>query len=266
MRALAAALRATSGTTEIHDALHFRTHQYTLFPGADTLEAQLEQHEGLAEYTGIAFAQAVTNAGIEPALQGLHNFERRRSFVRSLGYGTGPALGLLLDRHAPGWRSRAGTRPLHELLAEAVGFAPSTANVLELARQYGGGDVVAEEAARAAESAARLADIHRRLVNGPVLLLSQQDLQASFNPNELVPVADAGTYYPTGRFQAGWGRIEVHHGGALLSSDWQRLRVPLAVQPPPGRIVTADGWTLELADGWSIVPLPGGGWRVAPVK
>jgi hypothetical protein len=275
LRALAAALRSPSGgTAEIRDALAFRARRHRIFPGADTLEAQLERHEGLAEYTGIVFAQRATAAGLEPVLQLLHDFERRRSFVRSLGYGTGPALGLLLDRHAPGWRAHAARRPLHELLAEAVGFtgraidaavgAVIDADVRALA--YGYPELRAEEAARAAEATARLADIRQRVMDGPVLLLAQADLRASFNPGELVPVADAGTYYPTGTFQAAWGTLVVTRGGALLSPDWQRLRVPLHGARRTGPIVEGDGWRLELADGWTTVAVPGGDWRAARSK
>lgn len=266
LRALAASLRAPEGIAELRDALSFRSHRHALFPGADTLEAQLEQHEGLAEYTGVRFADAMVGGGLEHVLQSLASFERSASFVRSLGYGTGPAMGLLLDRHAPEWRSRAGQRPLHVLLAEAVGFDGNARNVHDSAGRYGIDAVATEEAARAAALSARLADIRRRLVDGPVLSFAQSGLRASFNPGELVPVPGAGTYYPTGTFQAEWGTLTVREGGALLSADWRRLQVPLTRGPVRGRVIEGDGWTLELADGWSIEPGEGGTWRVAPAK
>lgn len=119
-----------------------------------------------------------------------------------------------------------------------------------------------EEAERANRLAARLADIRARLVDGPVLLLEQSNLNAMFNPNELVPMAGAGTYYPTGSFRAEWGSVEVREGGALVSPDWAELRLPATGLRVEGRTVHGPGWTLELADGWSVRPRAGG-WEAS---
>jgi hypothetical protein len=274
LRALAAALRdeGDEGGAALHDALRFRAHRHHLYPGADTLEALLERQEGLAEYTGIAFAMSVLGVGAEPVLRHLEGFERRPSYVRALGYGTGPALGLLLDRRAPGWREQAGERPLADMLADAVGFtadpdAPE-ADLVARAARYDYTEVAREESTRAAAAAARLADIHARLLDAPVLLLEQDDLRATFNPNELVPVPGHGTYYPTGTFQATWGRLEVTAAGALVTPDWQTVRVPAAAARlgAGARSVHGEGWTLDLAPGWNVEPTAGGGWRLVAEK
>jgi hypothetical protein len=272
LRALAAALRddGARGDSALHDALHFRAHRHHLYPGADTLEALLERHEGLAEYTGVKFAMAVLGVDLDPVLRGLDRFERRRTYVRSFGYATGPALGLLLDRHAPGWRVEAGQRPLAQLLADAVSFdtVAASASMPDRATPYGYEQAVAEESERAYATAARLADIHARLVAGPVVLLEQTDLRASFNPNELVPLPDNATYYPTGTFQASWGTLSVTGGGAVVAGDWRTVRVPAAAarMEADGRALAGDGWKLELATGWTARPDAGGGWRVVEVR
>jgi hypothetical protein len=274
LRALAEALRheGVEGRAALLDALRFRDHRYHLYPGADTLEALLERHEGLAEYTGAVFAMSVLDTGVDPVLHWLERFERRPSFVRALGYGTGPALGLLLDRHAPGWRDQAGRRPLASLLAEAVGFtgldAVAAADLVARAERYGYDAVAAEESRRARESAARLADIRARLLDGPVVALRQDDLRASFNPNELVPVGEEGTYYPTGTFQAAWGSLAVTAGGALVSPDWRAVRVPAPTDGPAavGGRITGEGWTLDLAEGWTVQPAGDGAWRAIAEK
>jgi hypothetical protein len=273
LRALADALRhdGEAGRAALLDALRFRAHRHHLYPGADTLEALLERHEGLAEFTGVAFAMSVLNTPLDPVLERLERFERRPSYVRALGYGTGPALGMLLDRHAPGWREEAGERPLAALLADAAGVTHldtgSAGDIVDHARRYGYEVVVAEESQRARESAARLADIRARLLDGPVLLLRQDDLRASFNPNELVPVGDAGTYYPTGTFQAAWGTLSVTAGGAVVSPDWRTVRVPAPDDPTAGEsAVRGEGWALELAEGWTVQPGGDGVWRVVGEK
>jgi hypothetical protein len=274
LRALHAALRQDDALSRgaLHDALHFRAHRHRLFPGADSLEALLEREEGLAEYTGAVFAMSVLGADVAPVLRALERSDRSRSYVRALGYATGPALGLLLDRHAPGWRESAGERSLADVLADAVDFdgrdTLGASDVVSRAASYGYGEVAAEESERARAAAAQQADIRARLLEGPVLLLRQNDLQASFNPGELVPVPSHGTYYPTGTFQAAWGRLVVSAGGALMSPDWQTLRVPApaAGALPGGGRIEGDGWSLELERGWTAVPAAGGGWLLVPEK
>jgi hypothetical protein len=272
LRALARALE-TSGevaTRAAVDALVFRGHRHALYPGADTLEAMLELSEGLAEYTGVRYAAMVLGDDVAWTARATREFENRPSFVRSFAYATGPALGLLLDRLEPGWRSRVHRRGPAALLADAlladalVGAAVPTVGEAELherAFAYGLADVAAEEAERAARLAARLADIRRRLVDGPSLLLRQSNLNAMFNPNELVPVPGEGTYYPTGSFRAVWGRLDVREGGALVSQDWTALRLSAADLRVEGHVVHGPGWTLELADGWSI-RRSDAGWEV----
>ena len=240
------------------DALLFRALRHRLHPGSDSLEASLERNEGLAEYTGMRFAMRVTGEGAERAAKATVRFEKRKSYVRSLGYGTGPALGLLLDRFAPGWRARVDAIPsLAGELAARLGFTPGAAlekQARARAAEYGYATVVAEEDQRAAERAERTADYRRRLVDGPVLVLRQKGVGTTFDPNTVVGFGDAGTVYPTGVFQAVWGRLEVTQGGALIASDLSLLRVPAPDRAPGRRSgkIEGPGWTLELAPGWIV--------------
>jgi hypothetical protein len=258
LRALAAALRATDERAKwhVHDALLFRAARHAAFPGADSLEAALEMREGLAEYTGFRIAHhddAIT-ARIAHATDA---FDRRASFTRSLGYGTGPALALLLDRYAPGWRTRVGAlASLSEELRRAVGVGAGTLDVAAaeaVAAAYGYAVIAADEDALVAAREARLAAYRRALVDGPVVVLRTANSSGSFDPNQVVPLGEAGTVYPTGTFQAEWGRLEVT-GGALVAPDYQSITVAAPAQLQPGNIVEGPGWRLELADGWELVP------------
>src|SRR5690606_12154716 len=105
-RALASALSLDGAAADsaLRDAMPFRVARHARYPGADTLETALEIQEGIAEYTGTVVALRRTGGGPGPMLSSMEAFEDRPTYVRSLGYGTGPAFGLLLDRHAPGWQ------------------------------------------------------------------------------------------------------------------------------------------------------------------
>jgi len=67
----------------------------------------MEKQEGLAEYTGVFIALRETGENISREARVVEAFEDSNSFARSFGYAVGPALGLLLDRYANGWRERA---------------------------------------------------------------------------------------------------------------------------------------------------------------
>ena len=71
-----------------------------------------------------------------------------------------------------------------------------------------------------------------------------------FDPNASQPFKSFGTVYPTMTMRADWGSLVVHHGGAMIASDWTSLVVPANA---------GDDYTLTLNDGWSIVPGPRAG-------
>ena len=248
LRALAAALRARGAParTAVHDALLFRAQRHRLYPGADSLERALELQEGLAEYTGVRLAYADRARREAAAARLLDDFQGRETYVRSAGYASGPGLGVLLDRHAPGWRQHAGSDGLAAQLARAVGFEvpgdlPQAAE--RAAVRYGAEALAAAEDRRDAGRRERLAGYRRLLVDGPVLVLRQERLSRSFNPNNLLPLGEEGTIFPTGTFSAPWGKLDVREG-VLVAPGFGTVRVPLA-----GR-----GWTLEPASGWVIRP------------
>lgn len=258
LRALATALRleGRAARAAAGDAVLFRAYRQRLYPGADTLESQLERAEGLAEYTGDKLALLQTGLPVARVADAVTRFETRPTYVRSLGYGTGPALGLLLDRYAAGWRARAARRGMARELAAALGFVPPAdlaGAAATRATAYGGAELAAQEDARERDRQQRLADFRARLVTGPVLVLEQSRVSRAFNPNNLVPMPPEGTVYPTGSFSAEWGSLDVTEGGALLAGDYRMLRVSLPADTT-GHTVKGAGWTLELAPGWTIRP------------
>ncbi len=259
LRAAAAALRGSGPATHeaAKDALLFRAERHARYPGADTLERALELQEGLAEYTGHRLAFPTAGEGDRYGAAVLTGFESRPTYVRSAGYASGPALGLLLDRYARGWRPRVRQEGLAPQLAAALGFSPPEdlhAQAMARAGAYGGAALAAEEDARAAERQRRLGVYRARLVDGPVLVLREEGLMRSFNPNNLIPFPEGGTVYPTGFFQAPWGTAEVSDG-ALVGEDLRTLILP-APEDTTARPIRGPGYVLTLAEGWVLAPGP----------
>ena len=267
LRALSYAITSSGDdrTRHARNAMHFRQRRHLLYAEAFALESQLELQEGLPEYTGQRVALAVTGLGPLRVVRTIDAHMNDPSYARSFAYATGPALGLLLDACVPGWRGRiAARRDMAGMLMEALGMkAPvlSEAAVIELARPYGYDALLATETRRAQQRQARIAEYRGRFVDGSVLTLQQDALGTSYDPLTLFPFDTLGTVYPTGRFSAEWGVLQVDSLGALVSADMRRVRVaaPAAARSEPrtetmNAPLSGPGWVLRLSDGWAIEP------------
>jgi hypothetical protein len=258
LRALAEALRTqgVAGRKAAKDAMLFRAARQRLNPGAERLESALEIQEGLAEYTGTVVALGVSGESVARVARAAEDAEDQRAFARSFAYATGPALGLLLDRFGGAWRkSIKSDANLASLLAKALGFSGAVDVVKEAesrAQRYGFQAVSQDEHSRAARTQALLTSYRARFLQGPILEFPNTgELRRSFNPNNLIPLGESGTVYPTGTFVGRWGTLQVDDVGALLAPDNQSLRVT-APSDSQTRPLVGPGWRLELAPGWTV--------------
>ncbi len=256
-RALAAALQATDDPARraaVLDALAFRQARQAVAPGAAANEQALELDEGLAEYTGIMVGLAAPAERRAAAIADLAAHVDDPSFVRSFAYATGPALGLLLDQYAAGWRQElARATTLGARLATALGEA-ALPDVVAAAARYDGPALHAAEQTRAAEHGRQLAAYRAQLVDGPVLKLAFRHMKIEFDPRDVVALDALGSVYPALRVTDDWGALEVH-GGALLAADYSAV----TVAAPAAGALRGPGLTLTLAAGWHVVPGPRAG-------
>jgi hypothetical protein len=268
-RALARALDAlpNSGRAGHHaeSALIFRAQRRSIYPGTDSLEATLEIQEGLPEYTGQRLAMRLTGDGPARVARYLRDYEANTpTFVRAFAYGTGPALGVLLDHFSPGWRDTVRTRrDLGALVAQSIDFKTPAPRILASAararaQEYGWAEVDRAEAARDSARAPAMREYRARLKDGPTITLTQSpdSLSWSFDPTELIGFDLSSAVYPSGNFSANWGKLTVERGGVLVANDLSRIRigVPAAPIAPSDRTISGDGWTLVLNPGWSLRP------------
>ena len=240
-RALAAALQASDPQTvsgHAKNALLFRAMRRSLYPGSDTLETSLEIQEGLPEYTGQHLAMQLTGEGRSRVARYVLDYEKNTpSFVRAFAYGTGPALGVLLDGLNPTWRDDVRTtRDLSALLARALKYQrPKSlqAAARRSAAQYGWTDIDREEAARDSARAPLLRDNRARFADGPTLLLrqSKDSLSWGYDPTTMLAFDLRTTVYPWGTFSAPWGKLEVEKNGVLVANDFSTIRVALRAPP-----------------------------------
>jgi len=262
-RALASLPEDTGARHHTESALLFRAERRSLYPGSDSLEATLEIQEGLPEYTGQRLAMQLTGEGPGRVAKYVSDYETTPTFVRAFAYGTGPAIGLLLDRFAPNWRDAVRMRrDIGALLGEAVGFRTprDLAGVARSrAREYGWASVDSSEAVRDSIRAPIMREYRARLGDGATITLQQSkdSLMWSYDPTELVAFDMNSTIYPSGNFSAAWGKLTVERGGVLVQNDFSRITIGAAGVTAGARgEIKGKGWTLVLNPGWSVRASP----------
>ncbi len=260
-RALAEALIRTGSerTAALVDALSFRARRHSLFPNAAEEERLLELNEGLAEYTGLKLSGLPDEVLADRAAVALESRDRQTNYARAFAYATGPAYGILLDQSGQPWRDElSATSDLAAITAGAYGISPPRGGDAEMRTSgYDGDRIIVQETARAERTAAQLAQMEERFLDGPVLRLAPgANFRYSFNPNAAVPIPDVGTVYESARVTDDWGVLRVESGGVLMvrsDAGITQVVVPApadAAEPP----LSGEGWRLELAEGWRIAP------------
>jgi hypothetical protein len=250
--ALARALRDSGAarTAAVRDALAFRHARHARFPDKVESERALDMGEGLASYTGIVLAAQSRADAIARALEEMAGQESGESYVRTAAYASGPAYGLLLDAASPRWTRtvRASDDPA-AMLMRALGVQPA-ADAEAAAARYGGAAIRAAEERREQQRQARIAELRRRFVDGPVLLMPGGGSGYSDSRGAVV-IPDVGTiWFGDYRQKGSWGVLEANKG-VLLSTDGGTRRVPAPVRSDSATI-SGDGWTLKVAPGWVV--------------
>lgn len=259
-RALERALseRGPARVAAVHDALTFRMYRRALIPSAAAREDALEMNEGLAEYTGYRLASLNAADRRAAAIANVHDGPFKQTFVRSFAYVSGPAYGMLLDESALSWRK--GLKPdtdIGSVLAKAYSVPSvlaSEANAKAVAKKYQGEELFTVEADRETRRQARMAEIKKRFVDGPVLVLPPfSKFSYGFNPNNVASLDDNTIFYPYVRVTDDWGILEAN--GALLVRDKGRITkvVVPATKDTAGNAIKGDDWKLDLEPGWKVV-------------
>jgi hypothetical protein len=251
-RALARALRESgeSRVVAIREVLAFRQARQTRFPDGIESERAWDIGEGLASYTGTVLSAESEADAVASALDLLARAEDGESFVRTFPYASGPAYGLLLDAASPGWTRtiRAGG-DVAVLLMRALGVQPVT-DAAAAAARYGGAELRAAEERREQQRQARIAELRRRFVDGPVLLMPGGGSGFSDSHGAVV-IPDVGTvWFGDYRQNGPWGTI-VANTGVLITSDGRFRRLPAPVRRDDVT-VDGDGWTVKAAPGWVV--------------
>ena len=254
-RALARALRESGEPRNlaVRDALAFRQARHMLYPASGENERAWEITEGLAAYTGTVLAAPSAADAIIGALDLLAGAEAgaaAASFVRTFAYISGPSYGLLLDASSPGWTRRVrGTDDPATLVMRALAVEPATDAPASAAR-YAGAEIRASEQQREQQREERLAELRRRFVEGPVLVIPGGGGTASDSRGAVVIPGVGTVYFHAFRSSGDWGTLEAAKG-VLVASDGRTRRIPAPMRRDDGTFA-GDGWTFKAAPGWVV--------------
>jgi hypothetical protein len=246
--------------THIKNAMTLNKYRKELYPGADSLESQMELSEGLAEYTGLKLSGADEKTIMGFLAQKINTAETLPSFVRSFAYISGPLYCFLLDNSTKPWRTKIDkTTSLSALVSDAYSIhigshLKEEAQLLLTANKESA--IVKYEDEREKQHQERLAALKDKFFNKAVIVILLQHMNVQFDPRNLVPLESVGTVYPTIRISDDWGILTVTHD-ALLAADWKSILISLPdsfTNNTGKRIVTSPDWTLELNEGWKLKP------------
>lgn len=89
-----------------------------------------------------------------------------------------------------------------------------------------------------------------------LILPLSPDVNYSYDPNNVIGIDAGNTVYPTMRLVDAWGVLTVSDGAWLERDATGHLIRARVVAPAnlSARPLNGDGWSLELAKGYAVVP------------
>ena len=253
-RALARALGASGAarTSAIADVLAFRAARHQRFPGAAAQEHAIDINEGIATYTqyviGSESAQDAIRHASHPGGRGdgdiLHPDVRVRVWRR---------LRAVARRVVSRLASKiTAASDVGQLLSAAAGVT-ALPDAAAAATRYDGASLRAAEEQRDRAQQAIIAELRRRYVDGPVLVVPRAG-SGSVNNAGATVIPGAGTVFLALATKGAWGFFDAP-GGALISADGETVSLPAPVIVD-ATTLKGDGWTATVGPGWTVQPGP----------
>lgn len=252
--------------SHLKNALIIRAYRQSLFPKNN--ENMFELHEGMAEYTGLilcgidtALLPTVVSKQLELAMD-------KEGLANSFPYLTGPAYGTLFDELKNGWINdiKKG-ESLPEIGSQIINKKLPTdttvlkENVSEIITQYGADSLIKNETKKFEHQKQLINEYKHKIFDGDMLIINNNNLQMSFNPQEkLIPIEN-GVVYKTMRLTGEWGVAEIKNG-IYRSNDWQIFILPAPITKTTGTINETD-YDLKLNNGWEVVEIKKGKYTLS---
>jgi len=215
------------------DAFTFRMYRYSLYPGADSSENFLELNEGIAEYTGLIVSNMTRDDAIKDIVQRMDQFMSFPTFVRSFAYQTTPVYGYLLYQVRAGWNREINIHTnltAYFIKAFNIILPPDLKTRIEqIPDEYNGKLIIAQETEREAKAKRKIAEFKSKFVEQPHFEIRLEKMNISFDPRNIIPVEDKGSFYKNARITDVWGILTINNG-ALMSPGWDKISVSVPLK------------------------------------
>ena len=259
--------RLAKSEEHLRNALLFRKYRQMIYRGSQVKENSLEMLEGIATYTGQFMSGRDKWQWREYLLLRLEQFEESTTYVRSFAYETIPVYGFFLHQKDYYWNKKVDNETdLTDFFSEAYGLETRIllqAYIRQVAEEYGGRRIFAEEFKRAVENEQLLEEYRIKFFENPRLEIRLEDMNMSFDPRSLIPLdEDEGTVYPTIMLSDNWGILNVTEGGVLLRSDWRWIVLSEPLEIAENKVI-GDGWIIELNEGYFIEKMLNGDYLIS---
>lgn len=236
------------------NALTFRKYRHSLYKGSDSNENLLELNEGIAEFTGVIVSGRNKTQTADFLVDGINDFFKNATFVRSFAYHTVPVYGYLLYNKDKEWNKKITAKTdLTNYFIKAFNskIAGDLFEVVKRsAEDYNGSAITEEETKREEKTKKLIAEYKTKFIENPHFEIKFEKMNVSFDPRNMIPIEDKGTVYPNIRITDKWGILTVENG-ALMSPNWDKISISNPNQTGDKKI-SGDGWVLELAEGYVI--------------
>lgn len=256
LNALTMAFKSSSSEAisyHLRNALIFRKYRHSIYPKSSMTENELELNEGIAEYTGVMFSGREPKEMTAHFLASIKAFLHNPTYIRSFAYQTTPCYGYFLSKKRKGWNMEITNHTnLTKYFMESFNITLPTnlqSAVKPLFDLYDGRLVVQQELSREKKIKSFVQDCKKKFIEDPHVEIQFDQMTISFDPRNIVPIDDKGTYYPNIRVTDKWGILTVTNG-ALVSANWDKISLtnPTIIDT----VIAGNGWVLDLKKGYSL--------------
>ena len=239
----------------IKNALFFREYRYQIFPDAKVNENLLELAEGLAEYTGTILSDRSDKDLKKHYIKVIDN--ENQTFVRSFAYKTIPVYGYFMKQNNQKWNLKISDKTnLTDYIIQHFNISIPVNlkdTVFQIRDKYNYTQILDEEVKRENKQKKLITILDNKFQENPILEISLQDMDISFDGSNLIPYRDLGTVYQTLRITDNWGILTVEKG-ALVGKNWKKVIVSEPTKITD-KIIEGEGWKLELNNDWEFVKI-----------
>jgi hypothetical protein len=252
-------------TKHLTNALKIRNYRQAIYPNNN--ENIFEIHEGMPEYTGFKLCGMDKKLLPKVVAKQLQVSMDKEGLANSFPYLTGPAYGLIIDELSENWLEHVvNGKSLPEISTQLIesDIPTDTAMLkLEVAKiidQYDANSLVKKETEKFEQQKQLISEYKEKFIEGDLLIITNDNLQFRFNPQEKLTPLEPGVVYKTMRISGKWGIAEIRNG-ILRSNDWQYFLLPAPVSNKSGKIIETD-YDLLLNDGWEVVMIREGKYTI----